>query len=195
MSDEVSCVYQSPMGPLKLAANSQGICRVKFLFGGHGREPRGSVESEGEHDHPSPTLLDRTEGNPDALQHLKTCFNWLDAYFNCKLNIDVPKPTLVIPHEGNFFNTVWTVLASTAVGETLTYRDLAKLAGRPHAARAVGNAMKHNRLPLLVPCHRVLKSNKTDIGSYSAGEGTKTKQWLLDHEKKMAVHTTSNAAV
>lgn len=91
---------------------------------------------------------------------------------------------------------MWTVLASTAVGERLSYKNLAKLAGRPHAARAVGRAMKSNRLPLLVPCHRVVKSNQSDIGSFSGGEGTKTKQWLLDHEKKMAEHTTctSNTA-
>ena len=221
MSDEVSCVYRSPLGPLKLVANAKGICTVKFLFGGHGRKLLGSVESEGEHDISSPPPVELIKGDPEAVQHLKTCCSWLDAYFNCTLDEDVAKPTLVIPHEskisarslllllfifavaitgtitshsGDFFNTVWTVLASTAVGETLSYKDLAKLAGRPHAARAVGRAMKSNRLPLLVPCHRVVRSNRSDIGCYSAGEGTKTKQWLLDHEKKIGAHNTSSTA-
>ncbi|KAL5471461.1 hypothetical protein EMCRGX_G029581 [Ephydatia muelleri] len=98
----------------------------------------GSVESEGEHDNSSPPPVELTKGDPEAVQHLKTCCSWLDAYFNCTLDEDVAKPTLVIPHESDFFNTVWTVLASTAVGETLSYKDLAKLAGRPHAARASG---------------------------------------------------------
>lgn len=86
------------------------------------------------------------------------------------------------------------MLANTAVGETLSYKDLAKLAGHPNAARAVGRAMKSNRLPLLVPCHRVVRTNQSDIGNYSAGEGTKTKQWLLDHEKKMGAHNSTSSS-
>ena len=100
MSEEVSCVYLSPLGPLKLVANTRGICAVKFLFGEHGSRAQGNTESEGEHDQP---LLELTKRNPEARQHLKTCISWLDAYFNCTLNKDVVKPTLVIPHESNKF--------------------------------------------------------------------------------------------
>ena len=192
MSDEVSCVYRSPLGPLKLVANAEGMCEVKFLFCGHGRKP---LVSEGERDSSSPpAVVELTKNNPETAQHLKTCSSWLDAYFNCTLDKDVARPTLVFPHESDFFNTVWTVLANTAVGETLSYKDLAKLAGHPNAARAVGRAMKSNRLPLLVPCHRVVRTNQSDIGNYSAGEGTKTKQWLLDHEKKMGAHNSTSSS-
>ena len=45
--------------------------------------------------------------------------------------------------------------------------------------------MKKHCLPILVPCHRVVKSGSGDVGNYSGGEGTATKKWLLEHERKM----------
>ena len=72
------------------------------------------------------------------------------------------------------------------VGETLTYGQLAKLAGSPQAARAVGGAMARNRWPLIVPCHRVVGSSGKLTG-YSGEGGLKTKHWLLEHEFQ-AVH-------
>lgn len=97
MSDEVSCVYRSPLGPLKLVANAEGMCEVKFLFCGHGRKP---LVSEGERDSSSPpAVVELTKNNPETAQHLKTCSSWLDAYFNCTLDKDVARPTLVFPHE------------------------------------------------------------------------------------------------
>ena len=62
---------------------------------------------------------------------------------------------------------------------------MARLSGHPQASRAVGQAMKKHCLPILVPCHRVVKSGSGDVGNYSGGEGTATKKWLLEHERKM----------
>ncbi len=67
-------------------------------------------------------------------------------------------------------------------GEVLTYSGLAAKAGNGQAARAAGTAMRNNRCPLLVPCHRVIKANG-EPGRYSAGSGTATKVMLLDMEK------------
>ena len=69
-------------------------------------------------------------------------------------------------------------------GQTITYKDLAELAGNPKASRAVGHAMKTNRLTVLVPCHRVIRTGG-HIGNYSGGNGCSTKQWLLQHEKAL----------
>lgn len=66
-------------------------------------------------------------------------------------------------------------------GHVLTYADLAKKAGRPGAARAVGNVMASNRLPLVVPCHRVVGSGG-GLGGYSAPGGVATKRRLLRAE-------------
>ena len=66
-------------------------------------------------------------------------------------------------------------------GGTLTYGQLAAQAGSPRAARAVGNVMRSNRCPLVVPCHRVVPAT-SGLGGYSAGEGVRTKLRLLEME-------------
>ena len=93
--------------------------------------------------------------------------------------------TVNISIVGTFFHSVWSALCSTEVGDTVSYSELADLAGNPAAARAVGQAMRKHCIPLLIPCHRVVRSRGGGLGNYSGGEGTPTKQWLLEHEKKM----------
>lgn len=63
-------------------------------------------------------------------------------------------------------------------GGTASYGDLASRAGSPGAARAVGSVMAHNRLPLIVPCHRVIAAGGS-LGGYSASDGLPMKQRLL----------------
>jgi len=67
-------------------------------------------------------------------------------------------------------------------GRTTTYRALAKQIGRPRAARAVGRVMAANPIPLIVPCHRVLRSDG-GLGGFSGPGGTAAKLRLLEHEK------------
>jgi len=62
----------------------------------------------------------------------------------------------------------------------ISYGEIAKRLGRPCAARAVGTALAKNPLPLIVPCHRVIKSNG-ELGGFSAGDTT-MKRWLLEKE-------------
>jgi len=67
-------------------------------------------------------------------------------------------------------------------GATASYADLAEQAGRPNAARAVGTCMAKNRIPLLIPCHRVVRSDGV-IGNFSAPGGRETKRFLLELER------------
>jgi methylated-DNA-[protein]-cysteine S-methyltransferase len=67
-------------------------------------------------------------------------------------------------------------------GQTATYGELARRAGSPAASRAVGAVMARNRHPLIVPCHRVLAADGS-LRGFSAADGLKMKQRLLDHEK------------
>lgn len=94
------------------------------------------------------------------------------------------------PTGATFSHCVWHALAGTGVGETLSYGQLARLSGNPKAARAAGQAVKRHHLPILIPCHRVVRSggwkDEGSRGNYSGGEGVETKAWLLEHEKKMA---------
>lgn len=69
-------------------------------------------------------------------------------------------------------------------GVTLSYGELATLAGRPGAARAAGSACARNPLPLVIPCHRVVHAGarRGDVGSYGAATGTAYKRRLLELE-------------
>lgn len=82
--------------------------------------------------------------------------------------------------QGEFQRRVVDRCRRIAYGMTLTYRALASASGSPRAARAVGNVMASNPVPLVVPCHRVVAS--AGLGGYSAGEGTRLKLRLLEME-------------
>jgi methylated-DNA-[protein]-cysteine S-methyltransferase len=73
------------------------------------------------------------------------------------------------------------VALDLAWGQTATYGDLARQAGSPGAPRAVGQAMGHNPVPIIIPCHRVLAAGRK-IGGFSAYGGALTKQRLLAME-------------
>lgn len=68
-------------------------------------------------------------------------------------------------------------------GQTKSYKQVALLAGSPNGARAVGRAEATNPIPIVIPCHRVLGSDRS-LHGYGAGYGLATKQWLLDLESK-----------
>ena len=80
----------------------------------------------------------------------------------------------------NFNTKIWRLLCTIPYGTTVSYKELAQMAGEPNAFRAVGNANHKNPLVIVVPCHRVIKSDGT-TGGY--GAGIKTKQFLLHLEK------------
>ncbi|MEW6328982.1 MAG: methylated-DNA--[protein]-cysteine S-methyltransferase [Candidatus Micrarchaeota archaeon] len=69
------------------------------------------------------------------------------------------------------------------LGETRTYKQIARAIGKPRAFRAVGNALKKNKLPLVVPCHRVVRSDG-DVGGYALGK--KNKKILLSLERELS---------
>lgn len=94
---------------------------------------------------------------------------------------DVP---LDMTRVGRFPRRVYELLREVAPGHTTTYGALARRAGSPGAARAVGAAMAANRYLLVVPCHRVLGASGT-LGGFSAPGGTRTKRRMLDLEREL----------
>lgn len=80
-----------------------------------------------------------------------------------------------------FAKKVYKAVLSIPLGEVRTYKWVAKKIGRPRAYRAVGNALKHNPYPLIIPCHRVVKSGK-ELGGYVFG--ARKKKLILDLEKR-----------
>lgn len=93
------------------------------------------------------------------------------------MEIDVAYPIGVTP----FQRRVLEACRAIPAGETLSYAQLAVIAGAPGAARAVGNVMRTNRIPLVIPCHRVVGSGGY-LGGYSAPEGLAMKRRLLERE-------------
>lgn len=81
----------------------------------------------------------------------------------------------------SFTNTVRSVVASIPMGKIATYGQVAALAGKPRAARAVGMIMSKNKDTQAVPCHRVVGSTGALTG-YAYGSGTLTKKQLLEKE-------------
>lgn len=81
----------------------------------------------------------------------------------------------------SFQKLVLDACRAIPAGETLSYGQLAQLVGAPGAARAVGNVMRTNKIPLVVPCHRVVGSGG-NLGGYSAPEGLGMKRRLLERE-------------
>jgi len=77
-----------------------------------------------------------------------------------------------------FFRRVWEIVQAVPWGATLSYGEVARLAGAPRAGRAVGSAMAHNPVPPLVPCHRVLRGDGR-LGGFGGGLDMK-RQMLLN---------------
>ena len=83
----------------------------------------------------------------------------------------------------DFQVSVWKEIAKIPYGEIRTYKDLAKAIGKPNSSRAVANACGKNPYPLIIPCHRVIRSDGK-LGGYSGKGGIKTKKKLLKQEKE-----------
>ncbi len=158
---EVDVGYRTvdgPVGPLLLAATPKGLVRVAF-------------ESEGE-DAVLQELADRV--SPRVLRlpgRLETTARELDEYFaGTRRHFDVPLDWQL---SSGFRRDVLTHLAvDVDYGHTTSYAGLATLAGRPRAVRAVGTACATNPIPVVVPCHRVVRSDGS-MGRYRGGEEAK----------------------
>jgi len=99
------------------------------------------------------------------------------AYVN--FNPDIP---VMLDGFSQFCTSVLTACRNVSFGQTITYGELAKKLGRPAAVRAVGNALAKNPLPLIIPCHRVIRSDGS-LGGFSAPAGLSLKRRLLAHEQ------------
>lgn len=107
-------------------------------------------------------------------------FKELDAYFNSDLKEFNQKIKFVSGTD--FEHKVWLTLKEIPYGETRSYKWISEKVGRPKAMRAVGQALKKNPMPIILPCHRVIASDGS-IGGFSCG--VEIKRWLLRHERAL----------
>lgn len=112
--------------------------------------------------------------NTDRLIERLQAFARGDPDDFCDVPVDFGRAT-------DFTRRVWTVCRSIGYGTVATYAELALRVGAPRAARAVGNALAANPVPLIIPCHRVI-ARGGQIGRYSAPGGPLMKRRLLELE-------------
>ena len=107
----------------------------------------------------------------------------VDLFFSNKGLQSLPPMDL----QGTDFQlSVWNALCSIPRGSTLSYKVIAEKIGSPNASRAVGTACKLNPIPLFIPCHRVVKQDKS-IGQFALG--THNKKYLLSMEALQNEHS------
>ena len=96
--------------------------------------------------------------------------NWLNIYFSGKNPDFLPE---LSPIGTSFQESIWNILSRIPYGQTTTYGEIAKILeneneGKPTSARAVGNAIGHNPISILIPCHRVI-GKKGELTGYAGG--------------------------
>jgi len=158
LAETFTAYYHSPVGLLKISGTENYISEVSF------------------HDN-----SEKTGGNKKNLPPLIIqCLEQLIQYFNGERRFfDLP-----LNQEGTAFQKqVWNELTSIPFGRTISYLELAIKSGDPKATRAVASANGRNNIAIIVPCHRVIGSDKSLVGY---GGGLWRKKWLLEHEMKVA---------
>jgi methylated-DNA-[protein]-cysteine S-methyltransferase len=160
--DVVFASVDSPLGPLTVAATPRGLVRVSY---DDFRERDLTLEELAER--VSPRVLE----SPAKLDPVR---RELDEYFEGRRTaFDVPVDWILAR---GFAREVLRATARIGFGETGTYASVATEAGSPRAVRAAGNALGSNPMPVVVPCHRVLRTGGA-LGGYTGG--VERKEFLL----------------
>lgn len=158
------CAYESPFGAITLAASGDGL---KGLWFDGQRYFAGTLDASME---------------PGDNAHLAAARAWLDEYFDGG-NPDISQLALA-PIGSEYRQVVWRLLREIPFGQVHTYGEVAAEAarrmGKEHgSARAVGGAVGHNPISIIVPCHRVIGAGGNLTGF---GGGIARKLQLLEHE-------------
>lgn len=150
--------YESPVGLLKIGGTEHYITELSFIDSSH----------------------QLTYGVPGVSDILHQCTEQLIEFFQGRRrSFNIP-----INQEGtDFQQRVWNELIQIPFGKTISYLDLAKKMGDPKATRAVAGSNGKNKIAVIVPCHRVIGTDKSLVG-YSGG--MQRKKWLLQHEFRLA---------
>jgi len=147
----------TPLGKVYLASDGKHLTGLWF-----------------EHQKYFPSSILHTEKTPD-LEVFKKTYQWLELYFSGGNPDFIPS---IRPHGTAFRQKVWDILLQIPYGEVITYGDIARTLNI-NSAQAVGGAVGHNPISLIIPCHRVVGSDGNLTG-FAGGLDKKT--WLLKNE-------------
>ncbi len=156
---------QCILGAIIVAETEQGICAVSI--------------GDSEEDLEQALKREFKRADIQKSERIRNRLNTLLQYFEGQ-ELRLP----VALRGTDFQRRVWAAIASIPYGETRSYNEIAELIGKPHAYRAVANACGANPVPLIIPCHRVVRKDGS-LGGYALG--VDRKKYLLDMEKRNSV--------
>lgn len=159
-----TCIYKSPLGDILLAADEIGLTGLWF---------------EGQH-YFADTLPDKHISQDTEI--LITAGKWLDVYFSGEEPGFTPP---LHPAGSAFRQAVWQILLQIPYGQTVTYKEIARKMAEVKntsrmSAQAVGGAVGHNDIAIIIPCHRVVGANGNLTG-YAGGIDRKIALLELEH--------------
>ncbi|MCZ2224927.1 MAG: methylated-DNA--[protein]-cysteine S-methyltransferase [Chitinophagales bacterium] len=158
MQDLYYTYYESPVGLIKIGGTDIYIAELSFI------DNKEQIKY----------------GEPGVSDMIHYCTEQLIEFFAGRRK----QFTIPIHQEGTAFQqNVWNELIQVPFGKTMSYLELAKKIGDAKATRAVANANAKNKISIIVPCHRIIGSDKSLIG-YSGGMWRK--KWLLQHEFRVS---------
>lgn len=156
----------SPIGTIWVASDTRGVCLVRF--GLREEEFLEALRRAG-----FQQIHADQGGNRGVMQEIMDYFKGKVTRFSSPVH----------PQGSPFDMKVWEALQRIPLGETRSYQDIAHQVGNPKGCRAVGGANRRNPIPLLIPCHRVIKKDG-GLGGFSSG--TEIKEWLLQFEHRVS---------
>ncbi len=159
--------FESPFGPTFLAGTPKGVLRLRWGVDDPEELAEGLTE-----DFPLWGVKRAPDRLEDAVDQIRAYFTGDRRSFD--LSTDLTGLT-------SFQQTVLEATAEIPFGRTVTYGELAERIDRPDASRAVGSALGQNPVPIVIPCHRVVRSDG-GLGGYTAGTGYK--EQLLELEAR-----------
>jgi methylated-DNA-[protein]-cysteine S-methyltransferase len=152
--------YQSPVGMLRISGTEQYISEVHFI------------------DNPE-EVADNTSREQLPFMAIQAIEQLIQYFHGIRRDFELP-----IHQEGtDFQQRVWSELMNIPFGKTISYQEMSRRLGDPKVIRAAASANGKNHVAIVVPCHRVIGSNRELVGY---GGGLWRKKWLLDHENKIA---------
>lgn len=160
MQEQFEHIYTSPIGRIKITADNDCIQTILFLE--EQDQSANKIEKE------SPPVIHQ-------------CIDELIEYFNgSRIKFTVP-----IHQSGtDFQQKVWKELYEVPYAKTMSYAELAKKLGDPKVIRAAASANGKNKIAIIVPCHRIIGSDKNLTGY---AWGLARKKWLLQHEFRIGL--------
>ncbi len=166
-------VFSTDLGNMAISGYGDCLCGLTF---GHADEAAARGQMQRWASHAACELVEVPDWNDALVQRLEDYAAGKPDDF---LDVEVQLPKMP------FARRVVELCRAIPAGQTVSYAALAAQAGSPRAARAVGNTMAANPVPLIVPCHRVVGSRQ-ELRGYSAAGGLSTKRRLLEMERGFA---------